>query len=60
MHTVKEEWKDRFVLTAEDYLHGVISVVNELVRHDIHLCAISVSLYIGDGGPLVRRMSPTQ
>ena len=28
---VKEEWKDRFYLQAEDYLLGLISVVNELV-----------------------------
>ena len=29
---VKEEWKDRFPLTPEDYLHGVITAINELVR----------------------------
>lgn len=29
---VQEEWKDRFVLSVEDYLHGVITMVNELVR----------------------------
>lgn len=28
---VKAEWKDRIALSNEDYLHGVISVVNELV-----------------------------
>ena len=28
---VKSEWKDRFTLPAEDYLHGLISLVNELV-----------------------------
>lgn len=28
---VKDEWKDRFVLVVEDYLHGLISLVNELV-----------------------------
>ncbi|KAG9018591.1 hypothetical protein FRB90_011259, partial [Tulasnella sp. 427] len=27
---VKAEWQDRFVLASEDYLHGVISVSNEL------------------------------
>ncbi|OBZ71654.1 Translin [Grifola frondosa] len=27
---IQEEWKDRFVLTAEDYLHGLITLVNEL------------------------------
>ena len=30
--TVKEEQKDRFCLPPEDYLHGIISMVNELVR----------------------------
>lgn len=29
---MKEEWKDRVALPVEDYLHGVISVVNELSR----------------------------
>ncbi|KAI0269829.1 Translin [Gloeopeniophorella convolvens] len=29
---IKEEWKDRFALTPEDYLHGVITVINELSR----------------------------
>ena len=29
---VREEWKDRFPLTPEDYLHGVITAINELVR----------------------------
>lgn len=29
---VREEWKDRFSLTPEDYLHGVITAINELVR----------------------------
>ncbi|TEB39728.1 translin [Coprinellus micaceus] len=29
---MREEWKDRVSLTVEDYLHGVISVVNELSR----------------------------
>ena len=28
---VKSEWKDRFQLAVEDYLHGVITLVNELV-----------------------------
>ena len=28
---VQPAWSDRFVLTAEDYLHGVITLVNELV-----------------------------
>ncbi|TFY66728.1 hypothetical protein EVG20_g4364 [Dentipellis fragilis] len=29
---IKEEWKDRFTLGVEDYLHGVITMVNELSR----------------------------
>ncbi|KAF8500997.1 translin [Russula emetica] len=29
---IREEWKDRFSLTPEDYLHGVITVINELSR----------------------------
>jgi hypothetical protein len=32
---VKEEWNDRFSLSAEDYLHGLITLVNELVS-DAH------------------------
>lgn len=34
---VQPEWNERFAMTAEDYLHGVISLVNELVRR----CSIS-------------------
>ncbi|KAH9969590.1 translin [Russula dissimulans] len=29
---IREEWKDRLSLTPEDYLHGVITVINELSR----------------------------
>jgi len=29
---MQEEWKDRVTLVAEDYLHGLITVVNELSR----------------------------
>ena len=29
---VKDETKDRFALPAEDYLHGIVGLVNELVR----------------------------
>ena len=32
LHTVQDEWKDRFTLSIEDYLHGLITLVNELVR----------------------------
>ena len=34
-HLVKDEWQDRVALPAEDYLHGIISLVNELVCRDI-------------------------
>ena len=30
--SVKEEWADRFLIAVEDYLHGLISLVNELVN----------------------------
>jgi len=33
---IKEEWKDRFSLPVEDYLHGLISMVNELSRYAIN------------------------
>jgi len=29
---IAPEWKDRFTLPAEDYLHGLVSLVNELSR----------------------------
>ncbi|KAG5652967.1 hypothetical protein H0H81_002865 [Sphagnurus paluster] len=29
---LKDEWSDRLALPVEDYLHGLISLVNELVR----------------------------
>ncbi|KIK03351.1 hypothetical protein K443DRAFT_676835 [Laccaria amethystina LaAM-08-1] len=29
---LKDEWQDRVALPAEDYLHGIISLVNELSR----------------------------
>lgn len=32
MIEVKHEWKDRFILSVEDYLHGLITMINELVR----------------------------
>lgn len=28
---VQEEWKDHFFLSTEEYLHSLISLVNELV-----------------------------
>ncbi|KAH9841539.1 Translin [Rhodofomes roseus] len=29
---IKDEWQDRFTLSAEDYLHALITMVNELSR----------------------------
>ncbi|KAJ7459855.1 Translin [Mycena latifolia] len=33
---IQEEWKDRFSLPVEDYLHGLISMVNELSRYAVN------------------------
>jgi hypothetical protein len=38
LYAVKEEWKDRLAISAEDYLHGLISLVNELVCLSIDPC----------------------
>ncbi|KAF7365222.1 hypothetical protein MVEN_00393800 [Mycena venus] len=40
---IKEEWKDRFSLPVEDYLHGLISMVNELSRYAIN--AVTLGQY---------------
>ena len=32
--SVQEEWSDRLAISTEDYLHGIISLVNELVGFD--------------------------
>ncbi|KAG5645473.1 hypothetical protein DXG03_006018 [Asterophora parasitica] len=37
---VKDEWKDRLALPVEDYLHGLISLVNELVRRLSNHCSL--------------------
>ncbi|KAF8511581.1 Translin [Gautieria morchelliformis] len=34
---IKEEWKDRLYLQAEDYLLGLISLVNELSRYCVNV-----------------------
>jgi hypothetical protein len=44
---VREEWKDRFSLTPDDYLHGVITVINEMVRTDHSLLFTEESEHIG-------------
>jgi len=33
---IQEEWKDRFTLPVEDYLHGLIAMVNELSRYAVN------------------------
>ncbi|KAJ7212118.1 Translin [Mycena pura] len=33
---IQEEWKDRFLLPVEDYLHGLIAMVNELSRYAVN------------------------
>ncbi|KAJ7784569.1 Translin [Mycena metata] len=33
---IQEGWKDRFSLPVEDYLHGLISMVNELSRYAVN------------------------
>jgi len=33
---IQEEWKDRFSLSVEDYLHGLIAMVNELSRYAVN------------------------
>lgn len=38
---VKEEWSDRFSIATEDYLHGLISLVNELVNQYFGKCRIT-------------------
>ncbi|KAH0831952.1 Translin [Lanmaoa asiatica] len=45
---VKEEWTDRLSITVEDYLHGLISLVNELVNE---ICRSSVSRKIHNWFP---------
>lgn len=41
--SVEEKWSDRLALPAEDYLHGLITVVNELVCSQFLQCVIPVS-----------------
>lgn len=49
--TAKEDSKDRFLVTTEDYLHGLISLVNELVILQI---AASRSPYSNSRNPQSR------
>jgi Translin family len=41
---VKEEWKDRLYLQAEDYLLGLISLVNELVSSAVISFSLCLTL----------------
>ncbi|KAH9950534.1 Translin [Amylocystis lapponica] len=52
---IKDEWKDRFTLTAEDYLHGLITLVNELSRLAVNAVTlgdfeapIKISVFVKD------------
>ncbi|KAI0345810.1 Translin [Trametopsis cervina] len=52
---MQSEWSDRVLLTAEDYLHGVISLVNELSRLAVNAVTmgdfeqpIKISLFVKD------------
>ncbi|RXW22867.1 hypothetical protein EST38_g2988 [Candolleomyces aberdarensis] len=52
---MKEEWKDRVTLPVEDYLHGLISVVNELSRLAVNSVTlgnfdepIKISMFVKD------------
>jgi len=54
---VREEWKDRFSLTPEDYLHGVITVINELVRNSCFFFHFTVSGSEGQSRLTVNRVT---
>lgn len=43
---VKEEWKDRLCLQAEDYLLGLISLVNELVSSVVLSFCLRLTLWV--------------
>ncbi|KAH9854662.1 Translin [Lenzites betulinus] len=52
---IKPEWQDRFMLSVEDYLHGVINLVNELSRLAVNAVTlgdfdqpIKISLFVKD------------
>jgi len=52
---IKEEWKDRLAISAEDYLHGVISLINELSRLAVNAVTlgnfdepIRISIFVKD------------
>jgi len=37
---IEEDWKDRFHLQIEDYLHGLISLINELSRLAVNMVTL--------------------
>ncbi|KAI0822259.1 Translin [Trametes gibbosa] len=52
---IKTDWQDRFTLSVEDYLHGVINLVNELSRLAVNAVTlgdfdqpIKISLFVKD------------
>ncbi|KAI0917047.1 hypothetical protein AcW1_007658 [Taiwanofungus camphoratus] len=52
---IEDDWHDRFVLTAEDYLHALISLVNELSRLAVNAVTlgdyeqpIKISIFVKD------------
>jgi len=45
---IDQAWKDHFILTTEDYLHSLISLISELAR----LCPNSVTLAAASGAPI--------
>jgi len=52
---IKEDWKDRLALPVEDYLQGVISLVNELSRLAVNAVTmgnfdepIKISIFVKD------------
>ncbi|KAI0947428.1 hypothetical protein AcV7_009861 [Taiwanofungus camphoratus] len=54
-YVVEDDWHDRFVLTAEDYLHALISLVNELSRLAVNAVTlgdyeqpIKISIFVKD------------
>ncbi|KAF8798796.1 Translin [Phlegmacium glaucopus] len=52
---IKEEWSDRITLPVEDYLHALISLVNELARLAVNAVTLSkfdepikISIFVKD------------
>jgi len=52
---ISNDWKDRFILSVEDYLHGLITMVNDLSRLAVNAVTlgdfeapIRISLFVKD------------